>query len=251
MDIYVIEALVSLYKNYESAILIQFSFPRGEDPIGNWTIRVSDQEDERSTGNFLGWRMSFWGSSIDASKANPYEFRDTFEKPFPTSFSSNASPASSYTAPSTILTSTSTLKSSTTKVYLKPTDGLISDPSIIAEVTSTSGISFSSSTANPTQDVIGDVSLDDSLLTGQSRLKSAEVGFGVVMVILLVFLGAGIFYWRKSRSQAQSYIPVDEQNIITNTSAVHTLGDDDDDDDDDEDEDDEDNEESHRIKVES
>jgi kexin len=47
----------------------------GEDPIGEWTLRVSDQNDTSHTGSFLGWNMMFWGSTIDASKAKKYELQ--------------------------------------------------------------------------------------------------------------------------------------------------------------------------------
>ncbi|KAK7034041.1 pheromone processing endoprotease [Paramarasmius palmivorus] len=45
----------------------------GEDPIGDWTIRVWDAANENFNGNFLGWNILFWGSAIDAAKATKYE----------------------------------------------------------------------------------------------------------------------------------------------------------------------------------
>ncbi|KAG6814587.1 hypothetical protein H0H92_000116 [Tricholoma furcatifolium] len=44
----------------------------GEDPVGDWTIRVSDQNSPDEQGKFLGWKMKFWGSTIDASKAQKF-----------------------------------------------------------------------------------------------------------------------------------------------------------------------------------
>ncbi|EGO21116.1 hypothetical protein SERLADRAFT_475854, partial [Serpula lacrymans var. lacrymans S7.9] len=44
----------------------------GENPVGDWTIRVSDQGDENHNGTFLGWRMMFWGSTIDPAGAKTY-----------------------------------------------------------------------------------------------------------------------------------------------------------------------------------
>ncbi|KAH6912118.1 kex protein [Coprinopsis sp. MPI-PUGE-AT-0042] len=41
----------------------------GENPVGTWTIKVSDQQSETETGAFLGWNMIFWGSARDPSKA--------------------------------------------------------------------------------------------------------------------------------------------------------------------------------------
>jgi kexin len=46
---------------------------RSEDPVGDWTIKVSDLNRVNETGKFLGWRMKFWGTTIDASKAKEYE----------------------------------------------------------------------------------------------------------------------------------------------------------------------------------
>ncbi|KAF9469262.1 peptidase S8/S53 domain-containing protein [Collybia nuda] len=45
----------------------------GEDPVGDWTIKVSDQQTSIDSGRFLGWRMKFWGTTIDESKATKYE----------------------------------------------------------------------------------------------------------------------------------------------------------------------------------
>lgn len=46
---------------------------RGENPVGEWKIRVSDQETEDEEGYFLGWNMILWGTSIDPQKAKLYE----------------------------------------------------------------------------------------------------------------------------------------------------------------------------------
>lgn len=48
------------------------SILRGEDPVGEWTIVVSDQESDDAEGYFLGWNMILWGTTIDASKAKKY-----------------------------------------------------------------------------------------------------------------------------------------------------------------------------------
>ncbi|KAJ2919562.1 hypothetical protein MD484_g846, partial [Candolleomyces efflorescens] len=44
----------------------------GEDPVGNWTIIVSDQESDDAEGYFLGWNMILWGTTIDPFKAKKY-----------------------------------------------------------------------------------------------------------------------------------------------------------------------------------
>ncbi|KAG7092769.1 hypothetical protein E1B28_009092 [Marasmius oreades] len=45
----------------------------GEDPVGNWTIRVWDAVNEQHNGTFLGWNMLLWGPAIDPSRAKKYE----------------------------------------------------------------------------------------------------------------------------------------------------------------------------------
>jgi kexin len=47
--------------------------PRGENPVGDWTIKVSDLNHVNESGKFLGWRMKFWGTTIDPSEAKAYE----------------------------------------------------------------------------------------------------------------------------------------------------------------------------------
>lgn len=47
---------------------------RAENPLGDWTIRVSDQNHpEEHNGTFLGWNMIFFGSVIDESKVKEWE----------------------------------------------------------------------------------------------------------------------------------------------------------------------------------
>ncbi|KAG6862079.1 hypothetical protein C0995_007209 [Termitomyces sp. Mi166 len=45
----------------------------GEDPVGDWTIKISDQNSLDESGKFLGWKMKFWGTTIDPRKARKYE----------------------------------------------------------------------------------------------------------------------------------------------------------------------------------
>jgi kexin len=47
-------------------------FSRDEDPLGTWTIRVNDQGEDGSSGAFLGWTMSLWGSTIEPSTAKQW-----------------------------------------------------------------------------------------------------------------------------------------------------------------------------------
>lgn len=45
---------------------------RDEDPVGKWTLRVKDRQNNGNNGTFVSWSMQLWGSAIDATKAEPY-----------------------------------------------------------------------------------------------------------------------------------------------------------------------------------
>ncbi|KDR67664.1 hypothetical protein GALMADRAFT_283420 [Galerina marginata CBS 339.88] len=44
----------------------------GENPIGDWILKVTDMNDPNHNGTFLGWNMALWGSAIDAAKAKKF-----------------------------------------------------------------------------------------------------------------------------------------------------------------------------------
>ncbi|KAJ3369238.1 pheromone processing endoprotease [Kappamyces sp. JEL0680] len=44
-------------------------FPGDENPAGNWTIRVIDNENLNSSGSFLSWKLILWGEQAPASNA--------------------------------------------------------------------------------------------------------------------------------------------------------------------------------------
>lgn len=41
--------------------------------MGEWQIRVSDQEKEDARGKFLGWSLTLFGSALDPALTTPYE----------------------------------------------------------------------------------------------------------------------------------------------------------------------------------
>ncbi|TFY82973.1 hypothetical protein EWM64_g1044, partial [Hericium alpestre] len=53
-----------------------------EDPLGDWTIRVSDQGAGGHNGTFLGWSLSLWGSVIDPAQVKEYVISQ-YEKVLP------------------------------------------------------------------------------------------------------------------------------------------------------------------------
>lgn len=78
-----------------------------------WTLKVSDQNRDGEGGNFIGWRLSLWGSAKDASKAGPYELKTSEELPipFPPLPAEDSKPVPDH----------STAEPSTTKSHPKPT----------------------------------------------------------------------------------------------------------------------------------
>ena len=41
---------------------------REENPVGTWTITVSDKSEDGKVGRFISWALQLWGESIDASQ---------------------------------------------------------------------------------------------------------------------------------------------------------------------------------------
>ncbi|KAF8992376.1 peptidase S8/S53 domain-containing protein [Cyathus striatus] len=91
----------------------------GEDPSGEWTLKVSDQNSTaENNGTFLGWNMMFWGSTIDASKAKKYDVplvedvlppvQDTVRPVIAEHPSPSSSSVSSTTTPATTSSATTT-----------------------------------------------------------------------------------------------------------------------------------------------
>ncbi|GLB34764.1 putative kex protein [Lyophyllum shimeji] len=159
----------------------------GEDPVGNWTIKVTDQHTpKKSNGTFLGWNMKFWGSTIDPSKARKYEVP----------LVENVLPVHIDPPP---LPSTPT----TTKVLTKPTAHLPDDHgSAPGENTnpafSSVGASGPTGTPNPTADVGWFPSLSN-LVANQKWF------FGAVGAVALFGIGMGVFFWRRRKARLANY----------------------------------------------
>ncbi|KAG2363454.1 peptidase S8/S53 domain-containing protein [Suillus spraguei] len=83
----------------------------GENAAGTWTLRVSDQSSEGHNGTFHGWRLMFWGSTIDPTVSITYVL-----------------PVSEYQLPSTANDDAVNIPTSTSsKLHPKPTSGLPDD----------------------------------------------------------------------------------------------------------------------------
>jgi kexin len=186
MDFHECEALVSYSLILMNQSLIKHS--RGEDPVGDWTIRVGDQATATQIGHFLGWRIKFWGSTVDASQAKSYELSlfDTLLPQPPKSHDSSSATGSS------------------TKAHPKPTDFLPSDHGHApgqsdgpAFPTNQEDVLQPSASATPTPDE-GWFS-DMGNLTNNKKWFFAAAG-----AVLLFGLGAAIFFWRRRRAMRRA-----------------------------------------------
>ncbi|GAA6025721.1 hypothetical protein JCM11491_001556 [Sporobolomyces phaffii] len=106
-----------------------------EDPVGTWTLRVRDRQDNGKTGTFYSWQMQLWGSTIDASKAEPYELpaeEDQYPHD-PLNTGETETATAPVAVPTTASASTPTATESDdaalspTKAYVKPTVHLPDD----------------------------------------------------------------------------------------------------------------------------
>ncbi|KAG8819595.1 pheromone processing endoprotease [Serendipita sp. 400] len=134
----------------------------GENPVGKWTIRVSDQSNQH-TGYFLGWSMTLWGSSTDPDYSKKFELADD--------------PNEGHNLPPHP-TSTST----TIKQLPKPT------------LHSESRSVVPSSTASPSDDdIVGEV---------YGALAEHSWIVGAVGMVIAIAIGIGIFVYRRRKTTA-------------------------------------------------
>ncbi|KAJ6453471.1 peptidase S8/S53 domain-containing protein [Mycena vitilis] len=156
----------------------------GEDIVGDWTLRVSDQGSADHHGRFLGWDMVFWGSVIDSAKAVLYEV--THEDP--------VLPPHEEPQPLPPVTATNT------KTHAKPTVFLSAEESSSASPTSPPA----SQTTSPVED-IADADASMAALPTPSKepsqisilidgLKRKLVTY--IVLVILASLAGGFFLWR-------------------------------------------------------
>lgn len=171
---------------------------RDEDPVGEWTIRVSDQRKETMHGVFLGWTMSVFGSVQDESK--PY-------KTFELQLVEDVLPPESTTV--TAPSSTSEVPTSTsTKTLPKPTDHLPDDHGEAegeAHMPAFPGNTSSNSTAASPTSAVGAAdstmppTADEGWFSDLSNLVSNQVWFFVALGVVVLFgAGAGFFFWQRA-----------------------------------------------------
>lgn len=155
---------------------------RAESPVGDWTIRVWDQENEKYTGHFLGWNMILWGLAKDGAMAQPYQL-----------------PAEEYFFPPQEDVDTPGSFSST-KEYGKPT--VPPETPVVGEASPTAtdaAPTDSAATASTTP------TMDEGWFSGLSTL-SGKAGwvFGGIGVVAVFGIGAGVFLFRRRRAARRS-----------------------------------------------
>jgi len=151
-----------------------------EDPVGEWSIEVSDSGHDEPIGSFRAWSMTFWGSSLDPSKARPWTLEDTAdsgvgEQPFPTT----------------------TTPAATTKVLAKPTDAL--QPGHAEEPGEAHKPAFDVDVAKPPA-----TSADAPAAPAQAGHASF---WAIVAVIFVCILTSAAYIYRRRKSKA-GFMPV-------------------------------------------
>ncbi|KAL1944799.1 hypothetical protein VTO73DRAFT_3229 [Trametes versicolor] len=173
-----------------------------EDPLGEWTIRVSDQRKEDESGVFLGWTMSVWGSVMDAGKDIKVYQVPVVEDVLPPVPAAIDEPATSTTA---------VPESTSSKTLTRPTEHLPGDhgdaegenhkpafPSATSSGEPTKAaedIAESSATAAPSISATP----DEGWFSDLSKLVENQMWFFVAIGAVAVFgIGVGVFFWRRA-----------------------------------------------------
>jgi len=190
----------------------------GEDIVGDWTIRVSDQVSAEHNGSFLGWNMVFWGSVIDPSKAVLYDV--SHEDPV----------LPPHEEPQPLPPATAT----NTKIHPKPTSYLSSEdsnsstlaaaPTPTSEEVDISEPTIAQSSPTPSE--------DPSQISIIIHTLQRKVVIGIIIVVFISLVG-GVLIWR-TRSRKSPYIALAGEGIApmsdSGRSALVADGNDSDDD---------------------
>ncbi|KAF9013917.1 peptidase S8/S53 domain-containing protein [Cyathus striatus] len=155
----------------------------GEDPVGEWTIRVSDQNvPEENNGTFLGWNMMFWGSTINPSKVQKYEVPLVDDVLPP----KEAPPRPVIPSP------TSTIQ------HTKPTALLPGDHGTAEGENSNPAFSSVSPASTASSSPAISASPDSGWFSDMSNLVSNQKWFFAAIGMVAIFgIGVGIFFWRR------------------------------------------------------
>ncbi|KAJ7085743.1 peptidase S8/S53 domain-containing protein [Mycena belliarum] len=165
----------------------------GENPVGDWTIKVSDQKSPAHNGSFLGWNMILWGSSIDPSKATLYEVPlDDADVVLPPHETPPPSPTSSAAI--------------STKQHAKPTAHLPGDhgdaPGENTNATFPGQADTTIPSPSPSLAASSTPTADEGWFSDMSNLvKSQAWFFGAVGAVAVFGIAAGVYFWRRRVQQ--------------------------------------------------
>ncbi|SDA08049.1 BZ3501_MvSof-1269-A2-R1_Chr8-1g09486 [Microbotryum saponariae] len=228
-----------------------------EDPVGTWTIRVRDRQDDAANqnGTFHSWSMRLWGSSIDASIAEPYRLPGEHHydgypsEPGDEAEQNQTTTAAATTAavapkptpiPTTALTEA---ELEPTKAYAKPTDHLPEDH---AEATGEAHLPFGDyDTPEPTSPpansddkegswTSGNTLYDETpgYLAGMRNLVGSTTWLFVAVGTIIVFVaGVTAFFWMRragrgrtggliSRARGYDFAPMNDEDDDVPMSAM-------------------------------
>ncbi|KAJ8496835.1 hypothetical protein ONZ51_g888 [Trametes cubensis] len=173
-----------------------------ENPVGDWTIRVSDQRKEEESGVFLGWTMTVWGSVLDAGKDIRLYQVPLVEDVLPPPPSENDDPVT--------ITTTST----SSKTIPRPTEHLPGDhgdaegekhkPAFSSTVTPTPTsvpTDVAEDVAEPTDSAAPTITAtpDEGWFSDLSKLVENQMWFFVAIGAVALFgIGVGVFFWRRA-----------------------------------------------------
>ncbi|KAG7092777.1 hypothetical protein E1B28_009100 [Marasmius oreades] len=166
-----------------------------ENPAGNWTIHVTDQNIPGRNGTFLGWNMMFWGSALDPAKSVLYELpeEDTIFPP--------------HDDPPLVVGG-----ASTTRFPTKPTAHLPGDHGQ-AEGENTKP-AFPNDAAAPTSTPTA----DEGWFPDMNKLGNSQKWFfGGIAVVAVFGIGVGLFFWRRrtmNQKRKQQYESLAGEEIV-------------------------------------
>ncbi|EJF66179.1 peptidase S8/S53 domain-containing protein [Dichomitus squalens] len=200
-----------------------------EDPVGEWTIRVSDQRKEDQSGVFLGWSMSIWGSVADPEKEHkPYvvPLEDDVLPPLPSNTTDDGS--SSSIVPS----------STSTKTIPRPTEHLPGDHGESDGENHKPAFSTTGTAASPTkppEDVAESATAspsitstpDEGWFSDLGSLASNQVWFFLAIGAVVIFgVGVGLFFWRRSvaRKRRANYSSLHDDDVAMGAVGRNSSG---------------------------
>ncbi|KAJ7940288.1 peptidase S8/S53 domain-containing protein [Mycena leptocephala] len=169
----------------------------GEDPVGEWTIKVSDQGSSSNNGSFLGWNMVFWGSAIDPSKTTLFDVpQDEVDVVLPPYESPPPSPTMSAVT--------------STKQHAKPTAHLPGDHGDAAGENTNATFPGQEDTAvpslSPSPSASHSPTADEGWFSDMSNLvKSQAWFFGAIGMVVVFGLAAGLYFWRRRVLRLRNY----------------------------------------------